>query len=107
MVKASTKFILKIVALILIVFSIALYSSRHFSQKELDDVTPEISCEKNLLDKSNVLWIVPIFENKSIAEDKVWCDGVLALNKTLGLHGVYHTYQEFGLERNEDYIDVG
>jgi len=107
MAKISKKFILQIVASLLIILLVLLYFSRYLNPKELDDVTPGISCEKELIEKSDVLWIIPIFENQSIADNEEWCDEILALNKTLGMHGVYHVYNEFGQEREGSYIEEG
>lgn len=99
--------ILIVLLVIILSFILFVYFYRFFAVKEIDDVTPEIACESKLLEKSDVLWVIPIFDNRSIAEDKAWCESILALNKTLGLHGVYHTYREFGQPRNQEYIDSG
>jgi predicted deacetylase len=80
---------------------------RNFSPKELDDVTPGIECEKELMDKTQVYYVIPLFENKSIADNKTWCDYIRSLNKTLEMHGVYHTYNEFYTQRDEDYVNLG
>ena len=77
------------------------------SAVDLDDVSPGIQCNDILLEKSDILYIIPEFENKSIAENKTWCDEILAMNKTLALHGVYHTYNEFKSERDEKYLQEG
>lgn len=107
MTKRDKDFIFKGILLLLLLLIVALYLSRHFRQKEIDDVTPGISCEKNLLEKSDVLWVIPLFENNSIANNKEWCASILSLNKTLELHGVYHTFDEFGIDRDKDYVDLG
>ncbi|MAG79252.1 hypothetical protein CMI40_02650 [Candidatus Pacearchaeota archaeon] len=91
-----------IISLILILFFIRLLNT-----KEIDDVTPEIPCLDNLLKKIDILWIIPKFNNKTISEDKEWCNYILSLNKTLGLHGVNHNYNEFKTNRNEEYIKEG
>ena len=88
----------------LIVFT---FIYRLFSLREIDDVTLGIECTRELLDKSDILWVIPLFENKSIADDSAWCDYILSLNKTLGMHGVYHTYREFGEIRDEEYVREG
>jgi predicted deacetylase len=75
--------------------------------KQLDDVSPEIPCKENLLKKANVLFIIPKFNNKDISDKKEWCNFILSLNKTLGMHGVHHTYYEFNSTRNETYLDEG
>lgn len=91
-----------LLGLLIILFFIRLLSSR-----QLDDVSPAIPCEKELLDKSDILLIIPRYNNVSIAENQSWCNYILSLNKTLALHGVYHTYQEFLEPRDEDYIRFG
>jgi len=75
--------------------------------KEIDDVSPEIPCEQNCLEKSDILWIIPKFQEKPISENKGWCNQILSLNKTLGLHGVTHEYEEFGSNRNQTYLEEG
>lgn len=75
--------------------------------REIDDVSPAIYCESELIVKSDVLWVIPLYENESISEDIGWCDYIKSLNKTLGMHGVEHSYREFGVLRNEEYIQRG
>jgi len=75
--------------------------------RQIDDVHSTISCSQDLLDKSDILLVIPFFNGVSIAENKTWCNQILALNKTLGLHGVYHTYQEFLESREQEYIEQG
>lgn len=94
-----------IFVLILLIFILFLF--RLFLDKELDDVSPGIECEKNLLEKSDILWIIPNFDNKSISDNLEWCNRVKSYNKTLGLHGVYHTYNEFSYERYSNYLKLG
>jgi len=97
-----------VIVLIACLFIIlAIWTIRLFSAKQLDDVSPEIACEESLLKKSDILYVIPKFHNKSIAENKSWCNYILSLNKTLGMHGVYHTFNEFMEERNEKYINEG
>ncbi len=73
----------------------------------LDDVHPNIPCSENLFLESDSLWIIPVYKNDSIANYPVWCQYIKSFNKTLGMHGVYHTYREFGEIRNSSYLDVG
>jgi len=80
---------------------------RAVSLRQVDDVSPNIPCTQDILDKSETLMVIPIFENRSIAENKSWCDFILSLNKTLGMHGVYHKYLEFSELRDESYIFIG
>ncbi len=83
------------------------YSIRLYNPRELDDVSPKIECENELLEKSDILWIIPLYGNISIFENKTWCNRILSLNKTLGMHGVYHTYKELDIDRNKEYIELG
>ncbi len=99
--------ILYIFIAILLLFAADLILARAFSHTELDDVTPGIECSRDLMEKSDVLWVIPDFSNDSIAESKEWCTDILSLNKTLGLHGVHHTYREFAIGRDKDYIEFG
>ena len=84
-----------------------LYLVRAFSVKEVDDVSSSISCSNDILMKSQILWVIPNFNNKSIAEDIEWCNYILSLNKTLGLHGVHHSFNEFNYDRDVDYLNKG
>lgn len=88
--KKIPKIILLIMILIAIIFLI-----RTLNPREIDDVSPERNCEQEYLQKSETLWVIPILNNKSIAENKTWCNEILAMNKTLGLHGITHIYHEF------------
>lgn len=84
-----------------------LFLIRAFSEKQLDDVSPEIQCDRELLEKADKLFIIPKFNNKNISEDKQWCKYILSLNKKLAIHGVYHIYNEFGINRNKEYLEKG
>ncbi|MFA5953068.1 MAG: DUF2334 domain-containing protein [Candidatus Pacearchaeota archaeon] len=65
--------------------------------REIDDVSPNIPCEQEqkYLKKADILWVIPKFTNKSISENPEWCEYILSLNKTLGMHGITHEYREF------------
>lgn len=91
-----------ILFLILLLFFIRLISPIH-----LDDVTPGISCEKELLEKADILYVIPKFEGVKISDNESWCDYILSLNKTIGMHGVTHSYFEFLEDRDEDYLQEG
>jgi predicted deacetylase len=88
----TVQLILSILISVILIFLF----TRAISPKELDDVSPRIPCQENLIEKSDVLWIIPKFNNTPISEDKQFCAYISSLNKTLGLHGYQHTYQEFG-----------
>jgi hypothetical protein len=78
---------------------------RAFSERQIDDVSPGVSCEKELLKKVDVLYVIPKFNNQSISKE--WCDEILALNKTLAMHGVVHSYNEFDETRSKEYVQEG
>jgi len=80
---------------ILLTILVALFLSRLVLPREIDDVSPEIYCEADYLAKSDVLWIIPKFSGVPINENPEWCAEILSLNKTLGLHGYEHSYEEF------------
>jgi predicted deacetylase len=99
--------ILMVFAMGMLILGIFILFIRKISLKQLDDVSPEIDCENELIEKSETLMIIPFFENVSIAENKTWCNWILSLNKSLGMHGVYHSYREFLELREENYIFIG
>jgi predicted deacetylase len=96
-----------LIFLILIFLIISIFLIRLFSTRQVDDVSPEIPCSKEIIEKSDVLYVIPKFDNKSISENKEWCDYILNLKKDIEIHGVYHTYEEFGLNRNSSYLNEG
>jgi predicted deacetylase len=100
-------FILFLVLAVYILLFLNLELMRYSFDRQVDDVSPNIICEKWVIDKSDILMVIPIFNNISIAENNSWCNYILGLNKTLGMHGVYHTYQEFLTARDESYIQQG
>lgn len=61
-----------------------------------DDVYPGNSCP-SLLEKSDVIYVIPSFDGNEtdIIDNSVWCTQIRSLNKTIGLHGIRHTYHEF------------
>lgn len=96
-----------IIGIVLLVLIISMFIIRGLSSAQLDDVSPGIHCDSELLARSDVLFVIPMFENKSIAENKIWCEEILKLNKTLGMHGVYHSFEEFKEDRSEEYLIKG
>lgn len=92
---------------IIFILMLTLYSIRKVSSVEIDDVHPSIPCEQELIKDSDILWVVPLFQNSSISNYKKWCQNILFLNKTLGLHGVYHTHKEFKENIDENYLEEG
>lgn len=98
---------LLIISSITLLLILDLFLLRIISPKEIDDISPKIFCEKEYLEKSDILWVIPKFNNKSISDNKKWCNYILSLNKTLGLHGVHHKFQEFEKNRNQSYLQEG
>jgi len=96
-----------VVILVILSIIVILFLIRLINPREIDDVTPGIPCEKDLMNKADVMWVIPKFDNVSIAEDKVWCEKILIMKKTLGMHGVKHEYKEFGIDRSQEYLDEG
>ncbi len=94
-----------LIPLTLLTLIFLLFIIRAFSETQIDDIHPDISCPE--IEKAEVLYVIPIFENQSIADNPEWCRQILSLNKTLALHGVYHTYQEFLTDRDLEYLNKG
>ncbi len=99
--------VLKIIMFIILFAIILLEIIRLVSPRHLDDVHPNIPCDETLLKKADILYVIPKFENVSIANNVEWCAKILSYNKTLAMHGVYHTYNEFIADRNESYVQDG
>ena len=89
------KTILKISLIIIFLLILILFFIRLLSPREIDDIHPLRECEKEYIAKADVLWIIPLYENISISENQEWCKEILAMNKSLGMHGIKHTYNEF------------
>ena len=98
-----------LLGIILLVFFmiIVLFLIRLFNYKEIDDVTPDIPCDQAYLKKSDILWVIPNFNSTNISRNKEWCAQILNLNKTIGMHGVTHEFNEFETDRNQEYLDNG
>ena len=93
------------ILLIISILILILFSLRLFLPVQIDDVSPEIFCENNYLEKSDILWVIPKFNNKSISDNKTWCAEIKSLNKTLGLHGITNTYEEFNYPISQIQLD--
>ena len=93
------------VLMIFFVLVICLFFIRLVLPSQIDDISPGISCEDKLLKWADVYYVVPKFNNISMTADNVWCEEILGMDKELALHGVYHSYNEFGVDRSEEYLD--
>src|SRR3989344_2038219 len=96
-----------ILILLAVLVFLGAYIIRSISSREIDDVSPAVPCSDKILMKSDILWVVPVFENVSIVDYPEWCEYILGLNKSLGLHGVHHTFEEFDYDRNVSYLNIG
>jgi len=56
------------------------------------------------LEKVDILYVIPVMNNNSIANDTLFCSKIKALNKTIGMHGINHAYLEFGNNISEENI---
>jgi len=80
------------------------FFSRLILPSQIDDVTPGISCEEKLLRWADVFYVIPNFEGYDISNDESWCNKIFGMNKELAIHGVFHTYEEFGVYLDEVYV---
>jgi hypothetical protein len=96
-------YLMHIILIISAILLLILFLIRFFSARQLDDVSPDIPCNKELLEKSDILYVITSFNGNNIS-DKKWCNKILALNKTLALHGYHHNYHEFLEDKNENYL---
>lgn len=84
---------------------LVLFFVRLILPSQIDDISSGIFCEKELLDWADVYYVIPKFENVSI--DREWCNEILMRNKELAMHGVYHSFEEFGEVRDFEYLNEG
>lgn len=103
---ATSKIVLKVLLIFGFVL-LVLFFVRSLSARHLDDIHPNITCDEKLLQKADILYVIPKFENVNISDNSEWCKKILSYNKTLALHGVYHIYKEFATDRDKDYIQEG
>lgn len=99
--------VVRVACIVIAILVFSLFVIRVLNLAELDDVHPLISCEEWIAQESDVLWVIPLYQNVSIAKNMTWCEEIRALNKTLGMHGVYHAYREFDELRSVAYLEQG
>jgi predicted deacetylase len=79
-----------------------------FGRKELDDVHPRImGVDDPHIKKSEWIWVIPLYMNDPVSRYPEWVNALKKTGKKIGLHGVYHTHREFGVDRSPEYIDKG
>ncbi len=71
----------------------------------VDDIYPSNSCD-GLLQKADILYVIPNLGGEDISNSKKWCNYIKSLNKTLGLHGITHSYHEFDYSLNQEEISL-
>ena len=92
--------------LICFILTIAIvWAIRFFSESQLDDVTPGIPCDEDLMKKVDVFYVIPNFNGSNISEDKEWCQYILSFGKDIRLHGFVHTFNEFNIDKDEEYVE--
>lgn len=100
-----------LLVLVLVLFLVLIFSDflaiRYYLPRQIDDVHPFFDCESGYINKSDILMVIPLYKNFSITNSPAWCKELKVLNKTIGMHGVYHSYQEFLEFRDEEYIKKG
>ncbi len=104
---SKLKIILLTIIPILFLLILTILLIRLVSPREIDDVAPGISCQVELLEKADILWVIPIFQNNSIVNNSEWCTQIKSLGKEVQLHGVYHKYKEFKTPRSPEYLQEG
>lgn len=87
-----------LILLAIVMIEANLFFIRALGPSELDDVHPDINCSEAYINEADILWIIPKYNGSSIADNKDWCKKIKSKNKILGLHGLYHTYEEFANE---------
>ena len=90
---------------IVVFLIVGLWLVRLVLPSQLDDVSPGISCEEKLLNRADVYFVIPKFEG--VETEREWCEIILEKGKDIGLHGVYHSYKEFEVYRDEEYFGEG
>jgi predicted deacetylase len=92
---SKPKKILILIGLFLLTLIPILSLTRIISPFQIDDLHPSIKCSELNRYNPEILWVIPKFEGVPISQNKTWCDKILSLNKTLGMHGIGHKYKEF------------
>jgi len=104
--KYAYRLVIYFVVVVLVCIGI-LFFFRLFSHREIDDVHPDIACGQEWIDKSDILWVIPLYNNHSIADNPAWCSSILDTGKEIGMHGVYHSDNEFNNTIDSEYLQQG
>lgn len=97
-----------------LIILIVLLIIRFFNKSHYDDLHPELPFNKEYLDKSDILFIIPNYNNIPITNYPEYIEKLKSYaqknNKQIGLHGYIHkpegffTKAEYGYELPESYI---
>ena len=71
----------------LIIIILAIFFIRALSIREIDDIHPDIPCEKEYVNQADILWVIPEYNGKSIADNKTWCDEIKSKGEMKALWG--------------------
>jgi hypothetical protein len=96
-----------IAIIVFIMFEMNFIMIRAAGTKQIDDVHPDAGCSMKYLRKSDILWVIPDFNGEKITKNQTWCEEVSALNKTIGMHGITHSWKEFAGNITKDDIQKG
>ena len=66
------KKIWKILIITILILLAILMIIRANAVKEIDDVSPGIACEQKYLEKADVLWVIPRYQNIPISDNSKW-----------------------------------
>lgn len=86
---------------------------RRFRLINYDDVHQNIKQNEQFMKKSDILFVIPKFDNVKLTDDKNFVEKIKNSGKILGMHGVTHTPSsytekaEFGFPVSEDKIKEG
>lgn len=106
--QGTLPFVVKMVLGSGIVTGSILLSLRHNLPRELDDVHPLLTpVDDPYIQRSEWLWVIPLYMHQPLSDYPEWIQGIKATGKKLGLHGVYHTFDEFGTDVNANYLQRG
>ncbi|MBW6442222.1 DUF2334 domain-containing protein [Patescibacteria group bacterium] len=103
--KEKVKKILILLGLFILLIIPLLSLTRIVNPAQLDDLHPSIDCPEIEKYNFNTIWVIPKFEGIPVSEDPEWCEMILSLNKTIGLHGYMHSYKEFEEKINASEIE--
>lgn len=89
----------RLIAIILAIYLVIFSLSRH--PLIVDDAYPGNSCN-SLLKKADIIYVIPLMEDHFLMNNPKWCSEIRSLNKTIGLHGIRHSYHEFNNEISKE-----